>query len=389
MATQKDIALSLGISQPTVGSVLGNHSKRSTIQVTPELRERILQRAREMNYRPNLYAQRMRGLPSRIIGIAQVTSLLQSIIQRQVFAAREITKRGYQTVTADAVADGELSAARQSTRLVIDQMIDLKVDGVILMVPGLIQPEDVQRLHAAKIPTVSVSGGIYPGTPFVGVDVEQGFRILTRHVIQQGYRRLILITQEHSRDPLLPTHFSIQPRVNGFTSEIKQQGGELIIVDELDHARRLLPKRSGKETLQGCVLSTVANQTFEDTYEVGYRAMNKILDFDLEADLIMMPNDNWLQGALLAASQRCIRIPEQLGLTGFDASPFGQYGYLPFTTVAQPTEAIMTTATEILFSMIENQRWDGPMETRLPCHLIPGNTTRLHPLPSPDAQQVS
>ncbi len=377
MITQKEIALSLGISQPAVGAVLGNHSGKSRIAVSPELKKQILQRAQELGYRPNMFAQSMRGLNTGIIGIIHFTSFLQSAIQRDVHIAKAIAEREYRWITASAIASP--GAEDSFYKLLVDQMIDVQVDGVMLSsIPGIMPTAEIQRLLSHGIPCLSLSGVPFAGIPFITADFEQGMRVLTEHVIRQGYRRPTIIVQERSTDPRYPNRYSINPRLKGFTSAIEANGGKVVFINEPDDAEAVHKVRSphaGDTGLHGYVFSAAGSQDLNDTYDVGYQALNKLLDVGVPSDVVMMPNDDWLQGALLAANQRCIKVPEELGLTGFDATPYGQYGRTPFTSVAQPSQEMAEAAVNTLFTLIEGGNVEWP-EVRIGCSLVPGETTR-------------
>jgi len=379
MITQKDIAKSLGISQPAVGAVLGRHSENSSTHVGPKLRDRILMRAKEFGYRPNMFAQGMRGQSTGVIGALHFSSFLQSSIQREIHMAQAIAARGHKLVTTDAIASSlNHASGDESFRLLVDQMIDFRVDGVILSsVPGLMPAEEIARLTGSGIPCVSMSGIPFPGVPFVGPDFQQGVEILTQHVIRQGHRHLVMIVQELFTDSRNPTSLSINPRLKGYSAAVEREGGRVVFLNELEDSgkpgiRQVLTGESGPT---GWVFSAPGSMNVEDTYIMGYQAVNKLLDAGISADVILLPNDNWLQGALLALKERCIPVPDEVGLTGFDASPFGQYGSLPFTTVAQPHEKIASKAVEILFSLMEGEPPPDPMVVRLPCSMVPGATT--------------
>lgn len=376
MITQKKIAHSLGISQPAVGAVLGNYSNKSKISVSPELKKQILQRAQELGYRPNMFAQGMRGLNTGIIGIIHFTSFLQSAIQRDIHMAKAIAAKGHRWITASAIASPE--AEKSFYKLLVDQMIDVRVDGVVLSsIPGIMPREEIQRLFDQGIPCVSLSGVPFQDVPFITANFEQGMQVLTEHVIRQGYRRPAMIVQERSADPRYPNKYSITPRLKGFTAAIEAQGGEVIFVNEPDNAElihQIRDPRRSDPSLRGYVFSAAGSRDLNDTYEVGYRAFNKLLDLGLAADVVMMPNDDWLQGALRAAKQRCLKVPEQIGLTGFDATPYGQFGTTPFTSVAQPSEEMAQAAVDTLFALIGGEEALQP-ETRLACSLVPGETT--------------
>ena len=164
--------------------------------------------------------------------------------------------------------------------------------------------------------------------------------------------------------------------MKGFTSAIEAQGGRIVFVNDPQDAKSHHDIRGTSDSeLCGYVFSAANSQDIYDTYEVGYCALNKLLDTGLNTDVVMMPNDDWLQGALKAAARRCLKVPEHIGLTGFDATPYGQYGVTPFTSVAQPIKAMAERTVETLFDLIEGRDDAVSPDTRLTCSLVPGETT--------------
>ena len=66
--TLKDVAKAAGVSVPVV-SVAINGTTGGTTSVSDELRDRILEIAEELDYRPNLTAKSLRGNKSFLIGV--------------------------------------------------------------------------------------------------------------------------------------------------------------------------------------------------------------------------------------------------------------------------------------------------------------------------------
>ena len=73
--TAKDIAIELGISQPTVSRAL---SGKKECRVATETRRRVLKAAKEMGYQPNELARSLRSQRTNTIGFYCSAQLLQS-----------------------------------------------------------------------------------------------------------------------------------------------------------------------------------------------------------------------------------------------------------------------------------------------------------------------
>lgn len=399
MATQKTIAQALGISQPAVGAVLGKHSGSSKISVSPEMRELILAKAKELGYRPNVFAQALSGVSTKTIGCIHFDTLLPCTVQQKILIASAIRRAGYRIATVNGTPVNLVEP--NSFNDLIDQVIDMRVDGVVLsFIPGLMKKEHVARLTERGIPCVSLRGVPFPSVPFFGVDSIHGFSLLTRHLLRQGYRRPLLILLGDEEEPWLPLNLTDEARIQGFEAAITEGGGHLIALKPSDHAaNRIGEKTHVKNDLLGytIALPTAHRQPYKNPYvtshittsshEEGFQIFNHVLDMGYDFDVILMPNDNFLQGALTAAKRRNISVPRDIGLTGFDGAPFGQYGLVPFTTLGLPTEIIVDKGIKLLKQAIEKPEAASlqgkvtpaskaqALVSFTPCSLIPGETT--------------
>ena len=70
--TMKDIAQKAGITRQTVSEILNN----KTLRVSKSTREKVLQIAREMNYRPNYFAKTLKTGITNYIGIRTGISIV-------------------------------------------------------------------------------------------------------------------------------------------------------------------------------------------------------------------------------------------------------------------------------------------------------------------------
>jgi LacI family transcriptional regulator len=78
-------------------------------------------------------------------------------------------------------------------------------------------------------------------------------------------------------------------------------------------------------------------------------------------------------GAIRAAADRGIRIPEDLSIVGFDGIDLADYVTPRLTTIRQNREAIAARSIEILIDMI---RGGSAVHEVIPFILIPGNSIR-------------
>ncbi|MCF0245437.1 MAG: LacI family DNA-binding transcriptional regulator [Ileibacterium sp.] len=92
------------------------------------------------------------------------------------------------------------------------------------------------------------------------------------------------------------------------------------------------------------------------TIEGGYSAMNRLLDKFPEATAVFVMSDVMAIGAMRAAADRGLRIPEDLSIIGFDGLKIADYIIPRLTTIKQDTTAIAERSVSILTGTIEEQK---------------------------------
>jgi LacI family transcriptional regulator len=88
----------------------------------------------------------------------------------------------------------------------------------------------------------------------------------------------------------------------------------------------------------------------------GAKAFEKLLQHYPEMDAIFVGNDQMSLGVIQLACQRGLRIPENLGIVGFDNIPESAYFCPPLTTVQQDQYAVGKVAVEETIKMINSLR---------------------------------
>jgi LacI family transcriptional regulator len=174
--TMKDIAQELGISIGTVSKVLRDHP-----DISPETRERVRTRMRELNYRTWLHAH---WLPTHTIGLV-VPDLVHPFFGEVAGGlSKLLRKKGYGLIISSSDEDIELE------NRAIDQLLSRRVDALILASSqrdwGFFHHIEKQKTPFVLIDLQPEGGKVN----FVGVNDEEIGRIATEHLIEQGCRRI-------------------------------------------------------------------------------------------------------------------------------------------------------------------------------------------------------
>jgi LacI family transcriptional regulator len=279
--TLDDVARYAGVSQPTASRVLNGSSRK----VAESYRQRVIEAARQLGYTPNLPAQAMARGTSRTI------ALLVSLIADPYFSAMaaEIMKQAEAVGLHTSIAVTERQADRELD--LVRVLRGQQPRAIILAGSGYIDPPDeqalVDELHryqetGGRVVLVSRSD-----LPFETVDFDNhaGARQLARELARIGYRKCLVLG---SGTPLL----SIQQRVEGFLDGLIEEG----VTDAADHVHH--PDFSWKGARE-FVLGLTDDQL-------------------RELQLVFAVTDDMALGALAGLRERGLRIPEDIGVAGFD-----------------------------------------------------------------------
>lgn len=185
-ASLKDIAESLKLSKTTVSWVLSGQGNEKGISVATQ--ENVLQKAKELNYQPNLLARSLNTGVSGTIGLIlpSISDTFYSHVARQI--EMEVEKHGYSLM----ICSSESEIERE------DRMIRLfkakQVDGIILA-PTKISKNETMQLLNESFPFV-LFDRYFPEmqTNYVIIDNEDCSYNLVNHLIDKGYRKIAVIT---------------------------------------------------------------------------------------------------------------------------------------------------------------------------------------------------
>jgi LacI family transcriptional regulator len=175
----KDIAHDLGLSIVTISKVLRDHP-----DISAETRDRVLQRMKEVNYRPNLAARAL--VTGRTFSIGLVVPDLVHPFFGEVAKgmSRVLRKKGYNLMISSSEEDPELEQQE------VDQLLARRVDGLIIASTqtGI---QMFHRIDAQKTPYVLVDRKFtHLRANFIGVDDAAAGRLATEHLLSIGRGRI-------------------------------------------------------------------------------------------------------------------------------------------------------------------------------------------------------
>ncbi|KQW48716.1 hypothetical protein ASC77_08245 [Nocardioides sp. Root1257] len=330
MTSIKDVARDVEMSTATVSRAL-----RGLPGVSDETRERVMESARRLGYVPSPSAAGLASGQTRTVAVI-VPRVTQWFFAAIVQGAEEVLReRGYDLLLYNLAGD---PSARH--RVFETSLLTKRVDAVLVLSlkPS---PDELERLRQLGRP-VTVIGADMPGWATVRIDDHEAAATATRHLLELGHRRIAYLggATEGVLDFTAPS-----ARLAGYRCTLEEAGVELRADLEAD----------GEFTVTG-----------------GQRAAEQLLGLDPPPTAIFAASDEMAIGALRAARELGVRVPEDLSVIGIDDHEMASY--FDLTTVSQPVhEQGRVAATQVLAALTDDD-W-RPEQVILPTALVVRGTT--------------
>jgi len=311
--TIKKIAEELGINHSTVSRVLNDKQSHLVSQAT---RERIVQAALRMGYRPSRIAQALQGKSTHLIGVF-LPDDEDCFLARVVLALRRTVECAqYELMVFPSSPD---SIARNWQRLLQWDLDGIFVFDYMFYVDGL---AEALTQHTGQVPPMV---GLFSHHTqlqyFVTVDFAKALEDLLEHLRIQKCRRFGYMA--------LPLSFTpAEQRYAVFSSFADRHGLETI----------------NFRMQEGVMLMESARQCM-----VAYLQTGRPLP-----DALFCQNDEIALGAYRALREAGVRVPDDVALAGCDDVPYVAFLETPLTTISLPIEDVCQHAWRILQDRIEN-----------------------------------
>lgn len=307
MTTIKDVAKHSGVSVATVSRVLNNKN------VKKETAEHVLRVMKELNYSPNEIA---RGLSNKKTNtMALIIPMLSNPFFPELASSIEHFAHQY----GYKIFLGNTDDKKEKLMSYIDTLSANYVDGVIIN-SHIAERGALEKLRKQNIPVVTLdrlhSENIYSR---ISVNNKKGGQLATSHLLEIGCKKI-----GHIRGP--EDERTATERFWGYRTEVNQ--------------------------LDWFNPSWITNGDF--TVEGGYKAMKELLLKHPEIDGVFAANDLSAIGAMKAAYEWNLRIPDDIALVGFDGIEMTKYMVPALTTIKQPLKKMGELAVKELMRMIEN-----------------------------------
>lgn len=335
-----DVAERAGVSTSTVSRTL-----RGLPTVSPEVRARVEQAARELNFAVSRQAASLVTGRTGVLAVLVPTlnswfmgSALSSLAPLLRAAGMELNVYVIPDL-AERVSFFERLPARRNADALLVFSFDLT-------------DEESARLDDLGMPVIYVSQHV-DGRPSVYVDDVAGAQHGTRHLLNLGHRRIAFVKTVGARG----FSFSSNERLLGYQRALTEAG--ISLDDDLVVATPVGDKRGVAE------------------------ALGQLLSLREPPTAIFAEQDEVAVSVIWTLRKSRIEVPERISVLGFDDQPVAQW--FDLSTVAQSPSDIGREAGELALKLINDSEADYEQHLILPTHVIPRATTA--PASRPQAEQ--
>ena len=325
-ATIKEVASVAGVSTQTVSRVINERP-----DVAPGTRQRVQEVIKKLNYRPSALARSLSSQRSHTLGV--VTAGLRHIGPSRTLSGITVAaeEAGYSVLLKELP-----QYDTEDITPIFQAFLSRHVDGIIWAVPEVGEnhmwvnnpPADIE------VPLVYITMEPRDNLSIVSIDNYLGGKMAISHLLEQGYRRI-----GHISGPL--DWWESRQRMSAWEDTLAEAG--------LD--------ASDKHFVEGNWSSAS-----------GALAIEKLLDQYPNLDSIFVANDQMALSVLQFCGEKGIRIPQDIGVVGFDNIAESAFFFPALTTIQQNQHNVAKIAVEEIIKTIESV-WNG-MEPGVPTNNI-------------------
>ena len=321
--TSRELAKICGVSIGTVDRALNNRPG-----INPQTKERILRAGQELGYRPHLVARSLKMGRTSTVGIvvydldnrffAQLVNSIES-------AARESGYFVYLTLSHHDLAQ---------EKGCLEHLAGLNVDG-ILMVPTNKGNEFIRLVKSLPVPVVAMGNKISQNVPFVGIKDREAIRAAVGVIAEKGYTRVIYVSPPLSYGGK-ENIYEVEERYDGFREGVRERSLSSAVIRD-KHFEQALAEEVKGSCFPGNGSPGAGSRT-----------------------AIMCSSDIYALECLRLLGSWGMRVPQDVGLLGFDDIDILKYVRPALSTIAYPTDEIARESFIILKALMDGESESCP-----------------------------
>jgi len=327
-ATLKDVASRAGVSTSAVSRTFTDGAS-----VSDKMRRKVEKAAAELGYSPNFLARSLTTRRTKLIGL--VSNNFHNPIFLEVF---DLFTRGLQDRDLRPLL---VNLSNQTDPVQSVQMLQqYSVDGVVVA-SSTLPPTFSKAFRDKGMPVVNTFGrySTSPEVHIVGIDNVEAGRMAARELAARNYKRVAFLGGPESAT-------STQDRFRGFQEEIAKYP------------------------------QIAVSHSFASAYSFqAGRAEMLRLPAEERAEAYFCGDDVLSIGVLSAIRDLGLRVPEDIGVIGFNDMEMSRWESIDLTTIHQPIRQIVSSSVELMEAMLDEP--DRYPEARLfPCKVVERGTLR-------------
>ncbi len=329
----------LGLSQTTVSLVLNNSPSAKSIP--QETRDRVVEAAHRLDYRPNYFARSLRQSRSMSVGVL-APDLSEGYFTRVMSGVvEELTAARYFYFTA--CHDWKPELIDKYPRMLVERA----VDGFLLLNTA------VQEL-AVPVPVVAISAHCSEDkVTNILLDHHQAVQRALTHLYKLGHRRIAFM-----RGP------RAIPDSEFRWESIQQVAREMEL--------KLDPELAIRIDTAGWSMKVGQHPMAP---EIGYKPMQSLLEQTRNFTAVFCFNDISAIGAIRALKDAGLNVPGDVSVVGFDDILSAAYATPSLTTVRQPLAEMGRRGAKVLLERIADRKKTFPTDIFMESELIVREST--------------
>lgn len=328
--TIHDVAARAGVSQPTASLVLSNHPRARVAAAT---RQRVLDAAAALGYRPNVVARSLTHRRSFALGIV-VPDIRNPFVADVIAGAERVAAdAGYVVLLCDQSA--------RDVRQHLEVLVSRQIDGVLLDAVGA-SGLPAEALAGVQVVLIDEPSNRWPG---IATDAFAAGRLAAEHLLALGHREIGFV------GPAADVH-AFRMRERGFVTALRAAGVAL----NSDWWRRAPATVAGGRDAMRHLLARVARPT-----------------------AVFCANDLMAMGAVKQCLTAGVSLPRDLSIVGCDDIELARYVTPELTTVAVPARELGARAARLLLQLIDRTPQRVQVARPLPVRLVPRGTSGAAP----------
>ena len=313
--TIETVAKKVGVSAATVSYALSGKKK-----ISPEVKEKIFQVIKELDYRPNVTARNLASSKTWTVGLyaSPTQNIREDYFFNNILAGvlDVLHEKKYQLMLYADYLD-------ENGGLNPDFSLTQPIDGALIMNPR-VDDAYIEHVKERKIPYAII------GTPekdagetyFVDSDIAAGYYAAVNYLISKGHKKIILMNG-------LAEYAQSENRKVGYKQAFLDNG--------LEYDK-----------------SYIVNVPMVE--EEGYRAFMDILKKKTDATAVVTFNDTIAVGVLRALREQKINVPHKMAVVSAGNTMITRVHNPTITSIDMNAYALGSKAAELLVDVIEKRR---------------------------------